>query len=230
MVGIQGIDKVLFTEIPESCSITIDGDTGVLKTTFVVENVKGYLDKNPDKICVYINLKDDARLFVERFNLQKYEENGSFLLYDYEKLLNKLGPANTGEKIFRGITGLVENCRKQYGDRLRFLVIDPINSLYNHFSQENLRRVLYHFFSSLTDVKTQNWIINERVDGGLEVEASLPCHFLSDGIIELGIHETSNDVIRYVEIKKMRGTNHSLKRFQISYKNGVLKILGCAYE
>jgi KaiC/GvpD/RAD55 family RecA-like ATPase len=124
----------------------------------------------------------------------------------------------------------VESCKKQHGDDLKFVVLDPINSLYNHFSPGNLRRHLYHFFSRLADLKTQNWIICEQVFGGLETEASLPCHFLSDGIIELGIHETSNDVIRYVEIKKMRGVNHSLKRFQISYKNNLLKILGCAYE
>jgi KaiC/GvpD/RAD55 family RecA-like ATPase len=230
MIGIQGIDKILFTGIPDACTITIDGDTGVLKTTFTVENIKAYLEQKPDDICIYINIKDDMQRFRQHFDLDKYEQKNNMHIYDYEKLLNTIESGNTGEKIFKGIAGLVENCKKQYGDRLKFIVLDPINSLYNHLSPGNLRRNLYHFFSKLADLHTQNWIICEQVPGGLETEALLPCHFLSDGIIELGIHETSNDVIRYMEIKKMRGVSHSLKRFQISYKNGVLKVLGCAYE
>jgi KaiC/GvpD/RAD55 family RecA-like ATPase len=77
MVGIQGMDKILFTDIPDACTVTVDGDTGVLKTTFIVESIKAYLDKEPDKLCIYINLKDDIQRFRQRFELDSYENRGS---------------------------------------------------------------------------------------------------------------------------------------------------------
>ena len=33
MIGIQGLEKMIFSEIPESCTMMVNGDTGVLKST-----------------------------------------------------------------------------------------------------------------------------------------------------------------------------------------------------
>jgi KaiC/GvpD/RAD55 family RecA-like ATPase len=231
MIGIQGIDKVIFTKIPNACSIVVEGDTGALKTTFVAETIKSSLIKEKDKMCLFFSLKDNIEHFRKRFEQTGTSvEQEQLVIFDYDSLLDRKSPTLSGDNIFKSITEIIKEFKEKYEDRLAFVVIDPINVLYANFSQENLRRNLYHFFSSLTDLKTQNWVISEKVFGGLEEEAALPCHFLSDGIVELGILETSNDVIRYIEIKKMRGVNHSLKRFQISYKKNIIKILGCAYE
>jgi KaiC/GvpD/RAD55 family RecA-like ATPase len=95
---------------------------------------------------------------------------------------------------------------------------------------KHIRRFLFHFFSELNDLHTTNWIVMESYDLTGESTAILPYHFLSDGIISLGMSETLDDVVRYLEVIKMRGVCHSLKKFQVSFRKGEFKILGAIYE
>lgn len=230
MIGIQGIEKIIFSEIPEICTIVINGGTGVLKTTFVIECARAILNSNENKVCLFFCFKDEVNLLVKRMNLQNYVEKGNLIIIDYDFIQENMPNEIFQYNIFKGVSSILTNFKEKYGDRLSFIALDPINILINQVPEENLRRYLYHFFTCIADLKTRSWIILEKIDEEPDIESAIPCHFLSDSIIELGMQETHNDVIRYMEVKKMRSVNHSLKRFQISYKKNSLKVLGPVYE
>jgi KaiC/GvpD/RAD55 family RecA-like ATPase len=51
--------------------------------------------------------------------------------------------------------------------------------------------------------------------------------YLADGIIEFGITSASQDTLkRYIQIKKMRATNHSLDPFLLEIGKSGLKVVG----
>jgi len=229
MKNIQGIDKVIFSEFPDSCTILVEGDTGVLKTTFVMECIKTYLNANNDCISLYVSLKEDGGFFRKNTALKQLIDQDRLHIIDYEGLMECLSSSIVKRNIFEGISSIVSSYKKKYGERLSTIAIDPVNMLENNINKDDVRRVLFHFFSRLNELKTKNWIVMESYGRMNNLGATLPYHFLADGIISLGMMETLDNVIRYLEIIKMRGVSHSLKKFQISYKRDGIKILGAIH-
>ena len=188
------------------------------------------LDEQPERKCFYCSLKDEPEALIKRFELAPYLEDERLIIYDYDSLIDKIPTNISRENILGGICKTFKDLRIIHGEKLSLFALDPINTLWSLIPIEHLRRVLYHFYSEIADSKSLNWIISEKIDERSNSEVLLPCYFLSDAIIDLGISETQNDVLRFIEVKKMRGVSHSLKRFQISYKKNILKILGSTYE
>lgn len=232
MNNIQGIEKVIFSELPDLNTILVEGDTGTLKTTFVLECIKSCLLKNEEKVCLFISLKEEKNYFLRKSVIKDLIEQRRFHVLDYENLMDKLSSYGIRRNIFDGISSIASDFKREYNNRFSIFAMDPINALEHIINKDNnnLRRILFHFFSRLRDLETRNWIIMESVQDALDSCATLPYHFLADGIVSLGMLETADDVIRYMEIIKMRGAEHSLKKFQIECKKNELKILGTIYE
>jgi len=230
MDKIQGIEKVFFSKLPEQRTVLIEGETGVLKTTLILECLKNCLKQDEDSISIYASLKEDKGFFISHPDLKDYIEKEKLIIIDYDDIMDKIGRVTKNTNMFNGFSSILSGYHKKYGDKIKFLAIDPINVLETEIKFDNLRRILFHFFSFINDLGTKNWIAIEKGNSLSYHTASLPYHFLADGIIKLGMIETLDDVIRYMEIIKMRGVNHSLRRFQLSYKKDGIKILGAIYE
>jgi len=229
MIGINGIENMLFSKIPERSTVLVHGDAGVLKTTFVMECVKEMLKKDLDKICLYLSLKDEPDFLKEHFSLHQLMDQGKILIKNYDFVMDEIPDRYPNLNHLEGISTYLKEMKKKYKDQLAFFVLDPINILFNSISPDSFRKNLYRFFSNIAQLGTQNWLVRETIEEAENVPLH-PCHFLADGLIHLGMMETSSDVIRYIEIQKMRGVHHSLKCFQISYKKKVLRILGATYK
>ncbi len=228
MLGIKGIDKIIFSPVPHSSSVIIAGDAGVLKTTFSMEAVKGELDKDPRGRCVYFSFKDPVEFLRRRFDIAPYEEKGQLRVYDYDDFLEYSANGGGASRALGGLLKVARKADDQGDTSLSMVVLDPINTMLHHVASGNIRNYVYHLFSQLEELKTRNMVICEsecpRGDSFIR-----PCRFLADGIIQLGMQETQDDVIRYMEVLKMRGVHHSLKRFQLSYRQKELKVLGPTY-
>ena len=230
MNQINGIDRVVFSKQPEIGTILVEGDTGVLKTTFVTECIKTHLQANVEEICLFITLKDDRSFLESRQGITELVEQKRLFIYNYDEILESIPATLNKRNIFDAIAAVAFDFKKKHGKNFTLFAIDPINSLEATLKGDNLRRVLFHFFSQLNELETKNWIIMESYYKEALSNPILPYHFLADGIINLGMMETMDDVIRYLEIIKMRGVNHSLNKFQMSYKRDGLKILGAIHE
>ena len=109
--------------------------------------------------------------------------------------------------------------RVEFGD-LDLVVIDSLNGLYALTEFENPRKELFHFFGFLREINVTSFLI-------VETQPTLPIlsgygveQFLSDGIIELGINE-DHKLMRYIQIKKLRGTPHDMNKYAFDVKKGL---------
>lgn len=229
MLGIKGLDQVIMSEVPLYSTIMLEGDTGVLKTTFAVECIKAELDMNPDASCLYFSFKDDVGFMRKKFNLPPFEKDKRLILFDYNMFLEEATGEVMPENPFDSLFKLINRIKEDSKNGLTFIVVDPINILLYRLKNRNARRSIYYLFSRLSDLHAKTVIIAEKEVGRDSVENS-SCRFLADGIVELGMMDAQDEVIRYLEILKMRGVHHSLKRFQVSFRKGDLKILGPTYQ
>jgi KaiC/GvpD/RAD55 family RecA-like ATPase len=85
---------------------------------------------------------------------------------------------------------------------------------------------MYYFFKYLRDRGLSSLIIMETPKTRIAEKEALPEFFLVDGIIELGMIEGAQDVTRYLRVEKMRGTQHSTKRFGLDISDNGLLVMG----
>lgn len=87
------------------------------------------------------------------------------------------------------------------------------------------RKDSYHFFTLLRNSGLTSFVTLETDGLGFTPES-----FLADGVIEMGSTETHEDVIRYIQVKKMRAVKHSMKKYQIIVESDGLSVLEPVYE
>jgi len=123
------------------------------------------------------------------------------------------------------ITKKIIDFYKKKEKSFTFFALDSLNVLHSLSNSENPRTDAYNFFAMLKESGLTSFLVLEK-----ETHEIYPENYLVDGVIELGIIETKIFIKRYIQIKKMRATKHSLKKHQLTIdKDGVL-ILGPLYE
>ena len=217
--GIKGLDELLGGGFPEGRCILVVGSPGSGKTTFAIQYLyngamKGdtglyvSLDEHPDHV------KQNLKSF--NWDLDDLEKKGKLLIMDASGLrrarLKTEGPhpaygSTTGEglsfpELLKTIDKVVE------GENVQRIALDPVTSLMLRYSEElKRRRATVAFFDALADSGCTSIVTSELktslMDRRFQIE-----EFLSHGVVLLHtlIHE--GNIVRAVQIEKMRGIPH----------------------
>ncbi len=114
--------------------------------------------------------------------------------------------------------------KKEKGDNFTCVALDSLGALYSLMDVESsdLRKRLYHLFEPLRRENLTTFVIVETQDV-LGYKAGMES-YLADGIIELGIRTKENSAKRYVQVKKMRATSHSMDPWILTISNNGMQI------
>jgi KaiC/GvpD/RAD55 family RecA-like ATPase len=102
--------------------------------------------------------------------------------------------------------------------------LDSLGALYSLLDTEPqlLRKRLYHFLEPLRRENITAFLILEAVDpNGFDHEFE---GYLADGIIELGFHTKDESTKRYLRVRKMRASAHSIDPFVLTVSSDGLQI------
>ncbi|MEM3341309.1 MAG: ATPase domain-containing protein [Thermoplasmata archaeon] len=200
--GIAGLDIMLEGGFPFPSTILLAGAAGTGKTTFCLQFLMEGA-KNGEKGLFFTTLSEPTSWmlrYTSRFNFInpqyfnreiKYIEIGQVIVdaRDYREILDYLD-----EQI-----GQVQPQR---------IVIDPVTVI-EHVMKGNYREFLYQL-----SVRLKNWQATSIITGEVLPDQMYPVEvsYTADGVILL-TYELLNDGRRkYLEILKMRGTNHHTGR------------------
>ncbi len=195
--GIPGLDELIEGGIPKDFIVLVAGSSGTGKTTlsmqFLVHGVEN------DEKCVYIGL-GESETVISRC-MARYG-------FDLEKLAedDKLTFASIPTMEFKFIKEIVESL----DDSVTRLVIDPLSALVFKYEEGTDLRESIRELTELMREKQVTCLLSTEVlenSGGISrfgIE-----DFLADGIIVLYYLKEGARRYRGLEIRKMRGTNHS---------------------
>jgi KaiC/GvpD/RAD55 family RecA-like ATPase len=244
--SIPGLDKILMSDIPMGGVIIIYGTAGSLKSAFVYNLLSQYLKENKMEKGLYITLEEsrdshkknmkslginiEKRLKIS--DLASFRAHIGFEDMDYLDLIIKrtkssiksLKEANKKNiTTSKGKSSSIAN--KNNGSNVTCFALDSLNALYSliDLDKRKIRNKLLEFFTFLRKNKLTSFVVLE-----LDEETKYSEEFyLADGIIEFGITSASQDTLkRYIQIKKMRATNHSLDPFLLEIGKSGLKVVG----
>jgi circadian clock protein KaiC len=230
--GIKGLDEVLNGGVPRGRIVLVVGSPGSGKTTFAMQFLVGGAKTGEPGLYVTLDEKPERvkeNLSSFNWNLESMEHDGKITFIDATQLRRpgqrivqeRIEAENPVSLVLPELTlGALARTIKRVAaeEALQRIVIDPITSLMLRYPEESKRRkAVLLFFDALESTGCSCIVTSELRTSMLDRSFQLE-EYLSQGVVLLHtlIHE--GNVIRAVQVEKMRGVSHDaqLRPYQIS--------------
>lgn len=230
---LTGLDE-LFAEgsdIPANCVVLVTGIEGSLKSSFVFNLISNYL-AGSNRHALYATVEETEKSYLRNMSSIGVKKNDNMHIFDYGDMRYEF--KDVMPDMIKITEEMINFYKNKYPD-LTVFVFDSLNVFYSVMSPENLRTNMYYFFSMLRDIGLNSFLIMETRSGEKHSPIWIgdymerPEFFLADGVIELGMIETNENVKRYIQIRKMRAANHSMRKYQLVVEKDGIHIFGSVY-
>ncbi len=212
--GVKDFDELVEGGYPAGSLITLVGRPGTGKTIFGSQFLYEGC-KEQGEPGMYVSMLE---------NRQTYFRNASRLGFDFESL-EKKGlfrflemPSTTAE----GLSSVWEEIVKRVEeDGTARLVLDSYTAMAQSFTSQGDLRIFTHMLLNkiISGAGCTTLMITELSPGNTSIGSGVE-EFIADGVVYFHFVPISGDArIRYIEIMKMRGTNHWMGPIPIEISN-----------
>jgi len=231
VTGVKGLDEVLNGGLPRARTILVVGSPGSGKTTFAVQFLVGGAKAAEPGLYVSLDEKPErvkANLASFGWNLDSLEDAGKLTFIDATQLKRpgqrisqpSLDSENPVSLTLPELTlgSLVRTIRRVAAEEgTQRIVVDPITSLMLRYPEEaKRRRALLLFFDALESTGCSCIVTTELRTSMLARRFQLE-EYLSQGVVLLHTMVHDGNVVRGLQVEKMRGISHDtqLRPYQI---------------
>lgn len=202
--GIPGLDDMVEGGFPFPSVVLVAGSAGTGKTTFSLQFLFAGAEQDEQGLF-FTTLSEPTHWMLQyssNFSFVKKEYFGNLIQYvDLGSMLNR--PA---DEILRYINDKIAETMPQR------IVIDPVTIIGN-IIKENYRKFLFDLTNSLKSWQAVTLLTGEVRPGEMyPVEVS----YAADAMILLSLKAEGNARRKYLEILKMRGTDHRTGAYPVS--------------
>jgi KaiC/GvpD/RAD55 family RecA-like ATPase len=229
--GIKGLDEVLNGGLPKARTILVVGSPGSGKTTFAVQFLVGGAKAGEPGLYVALDEKPErvkTNLSSFGWSLDTLENEGKLTFIDATQLRrpgHRVNPPPIEPENPVGLTlpeltlgSLVRTVRRVAAEEgTQRIIVDPITSLMLRYPDEaKRRRALLLFFDALESTGCSCIVTTELRTSMLARRFQIE-EYLSQGVVLLHTMVHEGNVIRGLQVEKMRGISHDsqLRPYQI---------------
>lgn len=223
--SIEGLSDVFETDIPKNSIVLITGGEGTLKSGFTFSLLSSYLE-GADEYGVYLTLEQSKESHLRNVQNMGIHTSEHLIVSDISDYRMQF------EEFSGNLLSMIETnimmYKKKMGDKFTCIGFDSLGALYSLLDMErnDLRKQMYRFFEALRRENITAFIILEKPD---IIGGNQPCSgvegYISDGVIELGMHLKDNTVNRYIRVRKMRAAKHSMEPWLLRVSESGLTIM-----
>ena len=228
--SIAGLDKVFKNDIERPKVILVTGPPGSMKTTFCYSLMSSYL-KDKNEFGLYTTLEESADSHLKNMDSigaklsMKMQISDLTDLREIDQIDEVIGQeAQTDYILF--IEKMIQRFRKTHGDKFSVFVLDSLGALYSLMENVvDMRKKMFYFFKMLRDNNLTCFIIMERSLSG-ESQMLGNEGFLADGIMLLGLDRQRGKLVRFLQVEKMRASEHSMEKHAVEVGKSGIQVLG----
>jgi len=216
--GTAGFDELLEGGFPAGSLVTISGRPGTGKTIFGSQFL--YQGGHMGQAGMYVSMLESRKAYLRNktrlgMDFEPLERKGVFRFLEMPTLTAEGLPAVWEE--------IVTNVEEQGNVRL---VIDSFTAMAQAFKGQSDVRAFTHTLLSriIGSTGSTTLMITESPPGLQHIGVGVE-EFIADGVIHFNIVPVAGDArVRYVEILKMRGTNHQMGPIPIEITSEGLEV------
>ena len=229
MTGIEGFDTVLYGGIPRSNTVLLTGSCGTGKTSLALEFLIHGASKGENSLFISVTEDSDkmlANIIPYNFFSDDLVESGRLVFVDLPVLYERLGMTKAElsmEEIDLLVTAIASLARELGTKRL---VIDSITSVcYKLKTSEKIRDFVLKLSKALAMIECTSLLVSEVAAQSDSYSMFGVEEAISDGIILMANMERRGDLLRTLQVIKMRGTMHSRAKYVLDLTpEGVLLV------
>lgn len=215
--GIDALDNILYGGIPRSNTILLSGSCGTGKTSLALEFlIHGALNGERSlflSVTESISKLLDNVIPYDFFDRSLLEEK-KLILIDLPVMYERLGLTKAElavEEVGLLVTSILDLVKEL---EIKRLVIDSITSVgYKLKTQEKIRSFILKIAKGLSSQECTSMLVSEVPPGTQAYSMFMVEEALADGIILMGNMERRGDLLRTLQVIKMRGTMHSRAKY-----------------
>jgi circadian clock protein KaiC len=219
VTGIEGLDDILGGGIPKGNLVLVAGTVGTGKTTLTLEFLVRGAERGERSI--FLSMTESTEKLVQ--NLSSFEffqskliRDGSLVLIDVPAIYQKLGlspdemSAEEVDLLLRAIRDLVVELGAKR------LVLDSLTSVsYRIRKEERIRDFILRLGQTMNQLDCTALLVSEIGPTPGRYSLNGVEEAIVDGVILLGNTRRQGDILRVIQIIKMRGTPHSRAQYVI---------------
>lgn len=214
LTHISNLDEILGGGLPEGTITILAGPPGTGKT--ILSQQVFITNATPDKPVVFFQTLSETTA-----NTLKYLSQFDF--YDQSKISNgsvefiDLGGILKIQDVQEGIDLVLEHVKRV---KPTFVVIDSFK-IFEELakSREQLRKFTYELIVNLMAWECTTFLLGEFNAQDIDVN---PLFSIADGVIRVSVRKESGEEQRFIQVVKMRGTDHSRDEHTLSItKKGI---------
>jgi KaiC domain protein len=215
-VGIEGLDEMIQSGVPERSLMVAVGEAGTGKTTFGLQFLHEAI-RNGER-AVFITLEESRERVVQSadekgWNFSEHAANGDLAVVD----IDPIEMANSLTSIRNELPRLVE----EFGASR--LVLDSVSLLEMMYDDQSTRRTeIYDFTKALKEAGVTTMLTSEASEDNAFASRYGVIEYLTDAVVVLRYirPEDFRETRLAVEIQKIRDANHSreTKPYEITHE------------
>ena len=229
VTGIDAVDHILNGGIPRGNTVLISGSVGTGKTSICVEFLIRGASYGENSLYLSVTEPTDKLLKnVIPFDFfdDRLTKQGRLQFMDLPKMYQKLG-IDKEDMDFESTRLLVDAIATMVDEqKIRRLVLDSVTSVcYRIKDQERIREFLLRLGTVLSAKGCTSLLVSEIRSSEEGYSHWGVEEALADGVIVTGNLERRGDLLRTLQIVKMRGTTHSRAKYVLDLTtSGVLLV------
>ncbi|MEM2838691.1 MAG: ATPase domain-containing protein [Thermoplasmata archaeon] len=227
--GIESLDSILYGGIPRSNTILLTGSCGTGKTSLALEFlIHGALE---GERSMFVSVTEASEKLLA--NVIKYDfldknlvSSEKLIFIDLPLIYERLGLVKTELSMEEAgilVASIIDLAKEL---KIKRMVIDSITSIgYKLKTQENIRDFILKLSKGLSSLGCTSMLVSEVQPGTQAYSTFMVEEALADGIILMGNMERRGDLLRTLQVIKMRGTMHSRAKYVLDLTSaGVLLV------
>ncbi|HUV60954.1 MAG TPA: ATPase domain-containing protein [Thermoplasmata archaeon] len=229
VTGIEGFDTVLYGGIPRSNTVLLTGSCGTGKTSLALEFLIHGAAQGENSLFVSVTENAEkmmANIIPYNFYNDDLVKSGKLVFVDLPVMYERLGMTKaelTMEEIDLLVTAIAGLARDLNTKRL---VMDSITSVcYKLKTSEKIRDFILKLSKALADIDCTSILVSEVAAQSNAYSMFGVEEAISDGIVLMANMERRGDLLRTLQVIKMRGTMHSRAKYVLDLTpEGVLLV------
>src|SRR3989454_10516422 len=166
--AIDGLDKVIRSEIVPPKVILVTGPPGSMKTSFCYTLMSRYLQKTGE-FGLYTTLEETVQSHLKNMESLGVDLSLNMQISDFTDLRDidqVVGPEDVTDYL-AFIERMLSHFKKVHGDRFRIFTLDSLGALYSLMEDVgDMRKKMFYFFKMVRDFNLISLIVMERSYGG----------------------------------------------------------------